>query len=309
MAILAWLRLLRLPNHATAAADVLAGFLICSQARILELPQPVLWWALAAGVCLYAAGMVLNDVFDYELDRLERPERPLPTGIISVRTAATVGYALLAMGSVLACIAAFISHQPAVALIGAALTLAIWTYDRHAKQTAFGPAFMGICRTLNWLLGMAAAGGPAMPQQWLLPIGMGMYVMGITLYARDEASRSRIATLVVATLLMLAGLTTTGAYAYCLATKGGGSAWLTAGRLDSWMLLWCVLSISILLRAVLGIIDPSPSRVRAAVGNAIMSIITLDAVLVLSSCSEQWAIVVILLLAPFLFGRQLVSVT
>jgi hypothetical protein len=75
------------------------------------------------------------------------------------------------------------------------------------------------------------------------------------------------------------------------------------------MLLWCVLSISILLRAVLGIIDPSPSRVRAAVGNAIMSIITLDAVLVLSSCSEQWAIVVILLLAPFLFGRQLVSVT
>jgi hypothetical protein len=30
---------------------------------------------------------------------------------------------------------------------------------------------------------------------------------------------------------------------------------------------------------------------------------------VLASCGEQWAIVVLLLLAPFLFGRQLVSAT
>ena len=70
-----------------------------------------------------------------------------------------------------------------------------------------------------------------------------------------------------------------------------------------------MLSASILVRAVLGMIDPSPGRVRAAVGNAIMAIITLDAVLVLAACGEQWAIVVIMLLAPFLCGRQLVSAT
>jgi hypothetical protein len=49
--------------------------------------------------------------------------------------------------------------------------------------------------------------------------------------------------------------------------------------------------------------------VRQAVGNAIMSIITLDAVLVLAACGEPWAIVVLTLLGPFLFGRQLVSPT
>ena len=34
--MLDWLRLVRLPNHATAVADVLAGYLIVSQARVLE---------------------------------------------------------------------------------------------------------------------------------------------------------------------------------------------------------------------------------------------------------------------------------
>ena len=40
-----------------------------------------------------------------------------------------------------------------------------------------------------------------------------------------------------------------------------------------------------------------------------MSIITLDAVLVLAACGEQWAVVVLALLAPFLLGRRLVSPT
>ena len=306
MAILAWLRLLRLPNHATAAADVLAGFLICSQARILELPQPVLWWALAAGVCLYAAGMVLNDVFDYELDRLERPERPLPTGIISVRTAATVGYALLAMGSVLACIAAFISHQPAVALIGAALTLAIWTYDRHAKQTAFGPAFMGLCRTLNWLLGMTAAGGPTGRGEWLIPLGMAVYVAGITIYARDEAGRSRRAGLATGLVVMAAGLVIAAGHAWL----GDRAAALPGGlRLQDWLLLWTLLCASIIGRGMGGIVAPVPRRVQAAVGNAIMSIITLDAAIVLAACGPRWALAVIALVPLFLAGRRIVPPT
>jgi hypothetical protein len=49
--------------------------------------------------------------------------------------------------------------------------------------------------------------------------------------------------------------------------------------------------------------------VQQAVGNAIMSIITLDAVLVLATCGEPWAILVLMLLAPFLLGRRLVSPT
>ena len=307
--LLAWLRLLRLPNHATAVADVLAGFLIVSHTRGFGWPPLPLWLAIAASLCFYAAGMVLNDVFDVEVDRRERPERPLPSGLIALGTAARVGNGLLAMGGVFACATAFLSGHAAVALVGAALTSAIWIYDRQAKATILGPAVMGSCRSLNWLLGMTAAGGPTEQYEWLLPIGMGLYVAGITLFARDEAGRSRTGTLCTATLVMLAGLLAAGAHTYFLADAGGGSAWLRAGQGSSWFLLWGVLSASILLRNVLAIVEPTSGRVQLAVGNAIMSIITLDAVLVLAACGEQWSIVLLALLAPFLLGRRLVAPT
>lgn len=306
--LLAWLKLLRLPNHATVVADILAGFLIASQARVLAVPPAPFWWAVAAGVLMYAAGMVLNDVFDIALDRQERPERPLPSGAIDIVTAAAVGQRLLGFGGVCACVAAFISGHAAVALVGAALTAAIWIYDRHAKATAFGPTVMGCCRALSWLLGMTAAGGPA-AHEWLIPLGMGMYAGGITLYARDEAGRSRREDLAIATGVMLAGLAVAGAHTWLMASAGGGAAWLRGERLTAWLVLWGLLAGSILVRNLLGIIDPEGGRVRQAVGNAIMSIITLDAVLVLAACGEPWAIVVLALLAPFLFGRQFIPPT
>lgn len=305
--LLAWVRLVRLPNHATAVADVLAGFLIVSQARAIGRPPAVLWLAILASLGFYAAGMVLNDVFDLVLDRQERPERPLPSGRISVRAAAAVGNLLLAIGSAAACATAVASQSPWPALVGALLTAMVWIYDRHAKATSLGPAVMGSCRSLNWLLGMTAAGGPHGPAQWLLPIGMGVYVMGITVYARDEAEESRSGTLAAGMLIMLIGLATAGLSPWLAARAGEAGVWLTGAKLSNWILLWGMLTVSILLRGVLGVFDPSSGRVQQAVGNAIMSIITLDAILVLATCGEPWSIVVLLLLVPYFVGRRFVS--
>jgi 4-hydroxybenzoate polyprenyltransferase len=307
--LLAWVRLLRLPNHATAVADVLAGYLIVSQTRAIDWPAPALWWAILASLGFYAAGMVLNDVFDLALDREERPGRPLPSGQIGVRTAAAAGNILMAVGSVAACATAFAAQSPWPALVGALLTAAVWNYNRHAKATSMGPLVMGSCRSLNWLLGMAAAGGPHLPHQWLLPIGMGVYVMGITVYARDEAEESRGETLAAGTIIMLIGLATAGLSPWLAARAGDAGAWLTGAKLSNWLVLWGMLTASVLLRAVLGIFDPTSGRVQQAVGNAIMAIITLDAVLVLATCGEPWSIVVLMLLVPFLLGRRFVSPT
>lgn len=307
--LLAWVRLLRLPNHATAVADVLAGFVIVSQARAIEWPAPALWLAILASLGFYAAGMVLNDVCDLAIDCEERPERPLPSGRISLRSAVAAGNILMAIGSAAACATAFAAQNPWPALVGALLTAAVWIYNRHAKATSLGPAVMGSCRSLNWLLGMTAAGGPHTPYEWLLPIGMGVYVMGITVYARDEAEESRSGRLAAGMAIMLVGLATAGLAPWLAARTGGVGAWLTEAKLSNWLLLWGMLTASILLRAVLGIFDPASGRVQQAVGNAIMAIITLDAVLVLATCGEPWSIVVLLLLVPFLVGRRFVSPT
>jgi 4-hydroxybenzoate polyprenyltransferase len=307
--MLDWLRLLRLPNHATAVADVLAGFLICSHAAApLAWPPAACWLAILASIGFYAAGMVLNDVYDLAVDRVERPERPLPRGAVGLSAAAAAGGWLLTLGAAAACGTAFVSGSPWPAFVGAALTAAVWLYDRHAKRTPFGPAVMGACRGLNWLLGMTAAGGPTLPHEWLIPIGMAVYVAGITLYARDEAARSRRPTLATATLLMFFGLAVAAGHVWTRTLDGPLAPGCRIQARD-WLLLWGILSASVLLRAVGGILAADPGRVRKAVGNAIMSIITLDAALVLAACGEQWAVVVLTLLGVFLFGRQFVPPT
>jgi 4-hydroxybenzoate polyprenyltransferase len=166
---------------------------------------------------------------------------------------------------------------------------------------------MGTCRGLNWLLGMTAAGGPVATHQWAIPLGMAVYVAGITLFARDEAGRSRRATLVAGAVTMAAGLAVAAGCVW-LPWRDGIVRMATLPA-PTWLMLWGILSTSIVLRAVRAVADPAAARVRAAVGNAIMSIITLDAVLVLAACGERWAIVVICLLAWFLVGRRLVPPT
>jgi 4-hydroxybenzoate polyprenyltransferase len=307
--MLAWLRLVRVPNLATAVADPLAGYLIVSGLREIAWPPAVCWLAIAAVVALYAAGMVLNDVCDLELDRKERPERPLPSGAVSVGGAATVGATLLVGGVALSVAAAVAAASLWPAVVGGTLAAAVWGYDRHAKGTLAGPPVMGSCRALAWLLGMTAAGGPMQQAEWLVPTGMGIYVAGITLFARDEAGRSRTGLLAAATLVMLCGLV----IAAGLVWLPGQAVIELAGGLrmpaSNWLMLWSLIATSILLRAALAAIDPEPARVGLAIGNAIMSIITLDAVLVLARCGERWAIVVLCLLVWFLLWKRLVPPT
>lgn len=305
--MLAWARLVRLPNLATAAADSLAGFLVVARLTALDRPPAACGLAVLASLAFYAAGMVLNDLCDVEIDRVERPERPLPSGTITGRQAAIVGSLLLAGGTAAACGAAVVADSPWPAVVAAALAAAIWLYDRHLKATVAGPAVMGACRGLNWLLGMTAAGGPAAPHQWAIPVGMSLYVSGITLFARDEATRSRRATLAVGAVVMAVGLAAAAGFVWLPRLTGvSRTASLPA---DTWLACWALLAAWVLRRVGLAVAGPTPTAVRAAVGNAIMAIITLDAALVLAARGPRWALVVLGLLPWFVLGRRFIPPT
>ncbi len=173
-----YLQLIRLPNVLTAAADSLAGWLLVGG----SLAQPGRWLPLiSASMVLYAAGTALNDVFDVEVDRAERPGRPLPSGQVSIGVATGLGALGLLLGPALAL------ASGSIAAAGVAVTLAvcILAYDAGVKHTLLGPAFMGACRGLNLLLGMAHApelGGPA---AWSAAFTYGLFVAGITVISRS----------------------------------------------------------------------------------------------------------------------------
>jgi len=315
-----WLRLVRISNHGTVIADVAAGFLVAAGLRgEIAWPPPALWWVIAAAVALYAGGMVLNDAYDLDLDRLERPERPLPRGAIARDAAFAAGGLLLAGGAAAACGGAWTAGTPWPAAAAAALVAVIWSYDALLKPTLFGPVAMGACRGLAWLLGLTAGGGPH-GWQWLLPLGMGTYVAGITLFARHEATAAgdeappagtggaEVAAVRIGAAVMAAGLALASGPVWRRFATG---ARLPGTPLDAgtWLILWSIIAASILARALPAVVAPAPARIRPAVGNAILSIITLDAILVLAECGERWALAILALLIPAVVGRRIVPPT
>jgi 4-hydroxybenzoate polyprenyltransferase len=172
----AYLELLRPANVVTALADVLAGFAVAGLGNPWALP-----WLLLSTACLYAGGVVLNDVFDRRLDAVERPERPLPSGRVPVAHAGILGAVLLGAGV----LAASRASREAGA-IAAAIAALVLLYDAWGKRQAlFGPINMGACRGLNLVLGMAAVPGTA-AASWPLGLLSLIYIAGVTALSRGE---------------------------------------------------------------------------------------------------------------------------
>lgn len=182
---LAWWQLLRAANVFTAASNVIAGFLIVQGGWTPSWPLAAL---IAASVCLYEAGMALNDVFDAKLDAAERPERPIPSGRIAWRTAAGVGWTLLTVGVACSWWAAWLVGHGTPGLIGSLLALAVVQYNGGLKNVWVGPIAMGWCRILNVLLGASVAADLSQRYDALsYALVVGMYTIGLTYLARSEA--------------------------------------------------------------------------------------------------------------------------
>ncbi|MDX1326775.1 MAG: UbiA family prenyltransferase, partial [Arenibacter sp.] len=173
-----YLQLTRPANLPTAAADILAGIAISGFFLASTQHEPLAWMAvvllIAASVLLYAAGVVLNDVFDYKLDQVERPERPIPSGVIPLTSAAVFGGVLMVLG-----IGAAFWVGLSSGLVALGLALSILLYDALGKHHPFfGPLNMGLCRGLNLWLGMSILGQLIHWQYALIPI---IYIAAITL--------------------------------------------------------------------------------------------------------------------------------
>ncbi|MCC3281959.1 SCO3242 family prenyltransferase [Arthrobacter caoxuetaonis] len=178
-----YLELVRAPAVLTVLGDSVAGG--AAAGRSLTGRRALMPLASA---CLYAGGMALNDYADRDLDAVERPERPIPSGRISARNALTAASALTAAGLGL-CAAA--GGRGALA-VGVPLAVSIWTYDLAAKNHALpGAVSMGTCRALDVLMGAGA--GHIKPALGAAGI-MGGHTAAVTLLSRGEVNGTDAAT-------------------------------------------------------------------------------------------------------------------
>lgn len=177
----AWMQLIRPANVLTAISDVLAGVAIACLLLQGQLPDLYTLIIISiASMCLYTGGIVFNDVFDAKLDKIERPERPIPSGRISIIGAIILAVLSFAIGSVLALMVSHTCFFIALAIVGMCIL-----YNGKAKHHfILGPITMGCCRGLNLLLGVAVLG-----TDWtwsyiaIVPI---VYIAAVTNISRGE---------------------------------------------------------------------------------------------------------------------------
>ena len=323
--LLAYLQLFRLPNVFTAMADICMGFFFMHGTLAA---WPVFICLLAASSLLYIAGMVLNDVFDVEVDRLERPSRPLPSGQIGVTQARTLGFAMLLMGVALAVLAGALAPSATplpwrAGAVAVVLAVCIVLYDGVLKTTPLAPVVMGSCRFLNVLLGMSIAPLPLVGDVWrvvgydasqlLVAGGMGVYIVGVTLFARSEAhDKSSRWLLMSGVLVMMLGFTMLAIFPHYGEFLSMRSLKFQVSGVSNdtvWPMLLLLLAFTIVRRCMVAVRSPEPRFVQAAVKHAILSLIVINAAIVLAVRADPvLALGTLALLIPTLFlGRWVYS--
>jgi 4-hydroxybenzoate polyprenyltransferase len=295
---LAYARLVRLPNVFTAFADI--GLAVFAAGGAVRVPAAAI--LAVASAMLYCGGMVWNDYFDIEQDRRERPFRPLPSGAVSRSSAAIVGSALLLGGWFLACASGLYdgAFDWTPCILGAILVGAILAYDGWLKRSVFGPAGMGGCRFLNVLLGCTVVSFAELPWGLRLHLAavVGVYIIGVTWFARTEAQASETNTLRRAAAVMAAALVL--ALPLPLHRTPGTSS-------PVFPFLLVGLGFAIALPAARAWIKPEPARVQAAVKRAVLGLIALDAVLATAVAGLPGLLLLLLLPPALLLGQWLYS--
>lgn len=307
----AWAQLARVPNTFTSCADVLAGMCIAGGIHhaIEQYPLAAILGSIGS-ICFYWGGMVLNDVLDLEQDRLQGRPGPLVTGAITperARQAAiglfVVGFllTLFAAGSVYGLAASSLPHIFPSLVVASLLIASIVAYDGPLKKTPLAPSVMGLCRSLNMGLGMALVAGaldhPLGKHAYLIALGHGIYVAGITTAARREAENLQSRTrLVWGWAISAVGVVLIAIASACFPTE--------PLRLDPyWVfpLLIVVLMLPLARRAWHSIESLDPRKLGIAIRQAIVSILFLDAALALQYAGDRAGLWLCVLVLPTLW--------
>lgn len=275
-----WLRLLRLPNLFTVPGDPLAGV----AAAVLSGAAFPAWRQISfcalASVCLYCAGLIFNDLCDFNHDWVCRPNRPLPSGQVSLGEAALGLIVFIAAGLFLAAKAGSSSFLVAVFLLSF-----IGMYCVFNKWLpTFGAVMMGLCRGCSVMLCVPESAYLKLPL--FLAAVMTLYVAGVTIISRGEDRRVRHGiTAWIPVLIVLAGFGSLGVLLFQLAAANHAfSVWMLG------LPLGVGLATVAAIRTALQLIQKeSRKTTRKGIGHLIRAIPFLQFAVMVLAPPLQWA--------------------
>ena len=167
-----YLKLFRFGNGVMGLVGVIVGAFIASGLNILD------HWISIAISCVIvlvfmAGGNALNDYIDRDIDVIAHPERPIPQGKISPRTALNLGIIFMALAVIIGIVTQFVSYYrgfvfwdyTSTAIVVVA-TILMLSYEIFLKQRGFvGNVTIAVLTGMIFLLGGAVCNniGPVVP--------------------------------------------------------------------------------------------------------------------------------------------------
>jgi geranylgeranylglycerol-phosphate geranylgeranyltransferase len=149
--LIAVIKITRSVNTIITFAVVFVAAIICS--KNLGIDFKIIYASLSA-MLVAAAGNIINDYFDFEIDKINRPNRVLPSGEMSRETALLL-YVVL---SIVAVVLSFMVSVTAIIIV--LLTkIILFFYSSHFKGVPLvGNILIALCTGLAFIYGGVAVG-------------------------------------------------------------------------------------------------------------------------------------------------------
>jgi 4-hydroxybenzoate polyprenyltransferase len=294
-----YLLLFRLPNLFTVPSNIMAGYFSVASSSTANLSNLAL--LIMSSVLLYISGIVFNDYSDIEIDRRERPFRPLPSGKVPKRTAFIAATISMVVANFLAFMVSTLSFTIVIIL-----SLIVLSYDFRLKQTVAGPVIMGTARTINVLFGSSAILTTGMLLSYTLPqlrltvvsISAFLYVVSISLLSKMEIGPKRSRLTLIGPFILIFGVIAIIVIAS----------------------LFRIFHIELILSLVLfvGIIsitckqtvsERSSMSIQRAIKILVLSIIVLDSIFISGTVGLIYGLSTLLLIIPSIFLARKLYVT
>ena len=104
--------------------------------------------------CMAGAGNIINDVFDHEIDAVNKPDRPIPSGKISLKNAGIYAAILDSIAILLGVIISCLIHNFVFLAIIIASAVIIYMYSRYFKaMPLIGNIVVGVMIGLCFVVG------------------------------------------------------------------------------------------------------------------------------------------------------------
>ena len=269
-----YLQLVRFPGIFTAFSNVLVGYFFSLHVNPESFSLPYL---LVTSGMLFSAGMIFNDFFDIDIDKKERPDRPLPSKKISKQNALFLGIILIVIANIFSL---FVGYYALILSIS--MTIIILLYNYKLKfHSFFGIFSLSGIRFSNILLGFSILPFSIETFQYAFPVAI--FVCGISILAKDEANSIKSFSVKINKIFNIITIS----YVFILIINNFQFVSLM------FLSLFSILSLNLFYKNY-----SQKSNIQKYITFQLLSIILLDATLVSIISSYYFAILISLLLIP-----------